>query len=82
MSRRIASKTTLNWPPYFFSRASILRASSEFEASYLPKRDEGTHDLYIDLHCPFAPKHAEKHGNTLFSKGKWKIFSMPTTAYL
>jgi hypothetical protein len=38
MSSRIASKTTLNWASYFFSRAASFRARSSLEASIRRKR--------------------------------------------
>jgi len=38
ISSRIASKTTLNWVSYFFSRASSLRAKTALDASILRRR--------------------------------------------
>ena len=38
VSSRMASKTTLNWASYLFSRAASLRASSVFERSISRKR--------------------------------------------
>ena len=61
----------------FILQVGQLPRQLRIRRQHLPQPNKAAHDFNIDPHCPLASKHAGKHGNTLFSKCKWEIFSMP-----
>lgn len=69
MSCLMASKTTLNWPSYFFSICSIFRFSSSLSTQDFPQPGKGSYNLNIGQDGALAIKNTGGHGNSVFGKG-------------